>query len=84
MLHVFFPSLLSSSDDHRVVIIQCVDLGLASLSNMNIKFLHGFFFFHGFIAPFKLSNTPLSEYSTVYPFTYLRTSLLLLSVGNYD
>ena len=41
--------------------------------------------FHGLIANFflVLNNIPLSEYTTLYPFTYWRISWMLPSFGNY-
>lgn len=54
---------------------------LLSLNNMHLLFLHGF---HDLIGYFFLAphNSPLSGCTTIYPFTYLRTSWFIPTFGN--
>ena len=77
------PQFCLFPECHVVRITQYVIFSdwLVSFRNMHLIFVS----FHSLLAHFLfvLNNIPLSGCTTVYPFTYWRTSWLLSSFGSY-
>lgn len=66
-------SLAFSRMSHNWHHTSCSFSRLSSLSNIHLSFLHMFSWLDDSF-PFSVDNTPLPGWTTVYPFTYQKTS----------